>query len=91
MSELLAKAIAEVQAATIELDLAQTDYERFATFEHPAAQIAYATRKKPALMRAEHRLVVACKLLKASGWVRPHGLLAPPAECGSGSPGHTCG
>jgi hypothetical protein len=86
----LQKAIDAVQEAVINLDVAQTDYERFATFDHPSAQIAYAQMKKPALVAAERQLIAACKLLKAAGWRRPFGLLPKPGEDLAHDPGAEC-
>ena len=80
MSEKIAKAIAELQEAVIALDVAQIDYERFATFAHPAAQISYARSKKPAMVAAEKRLAQACEALKAAGWTKPRALLPEPDE-----------
>lgn len=89
MSEQLAKAIAELQAAVVALDLAETQYLKFADYATPGQQIAWAQTHKPAMVAAERRLERACVALKASGWRKPRALLQSP-ECVSGSPHRTC-
>ncbi len=80
MSEQLAKAIADLQAAVVALDLAETQYLKFADFSTPPEQIAWAQFHKPVLQAAERRVVLACEALKAAGWKKPRGLLPEPRE-----------
>lgn len=90
MSEQLAKAMDELRAAILALDLAETKYLKFADFNNPAQQISWARHHKPAMQAAERRLDAACEALKAAGWVKPRAFLPKPGQDLAHDPASEC-